>query len=110
MSGLIGTSSVKSSILGRPFDTASFWARFNGNTPALQESFNCSGLSRSSTGVYVLSFISPMPNANYSVVAVSSQSMTLLGTTNTTNVTIETRNASNSATNTDKISVVIFST
>lgn len=108
MSGLIGTSSSRSMILDGPLDTARFWARFNGNTPALQESFNCSGLSRSSSGIYVLTFIDPMPTANYSVVAVSSQSMTLLGTTNTTNVTIECRNASNSAINTDKISVVIF--
>ena len=108
MSGLVGTSSSRSTIVGRHLDTARFWARFNGNTPVLQESFNCSDLSRSQAGIYVLTFIDPMPTTNYCVIAFSSQSQTLCGTTNTTNVTIECRNASNSAVNTDKISVVIF--
>ena len=108
MSGLVGTSSSRSTIVGRHLDTARFWARFNGNTPVLQESFNCSGLSRSQAGIYVLTFIDPMPTTNYAVIAVSSQSQTLLGPTNTTDVTVETRNIGNSAVNTDKISVVIF--
>lgn len=108
MSGLVGFSSSRSMLLGRPLDTARFWVRFNGNTPAIQESFNCASLSRSSSGIFVLTFIDPMPTGNYCVLCVSSQSQTLLGTTNSTDVMIETRNASNSAVNTDKIAVAIF--
>ena len=108
MSGLVGTSTTRSMLCGKPLDTARFWVRFNGNTPVIQESFNCASLSRSSGGIFVLTFIDPMPTTNYCVLAVSSQSQTLLGTTNTANVTIECRNASNSATNTDKIAVAIF--
>ena len=108
MSGLVGFSSSRSMLLGRPLDTARFWVRFNGNTPVIQESFNCASLSRGYDGGYTLTFIDPMPTQNYAVIAVSSQSQTLLGTTNTTDVLVETRNASNSAVNTDKIAVAIF--
>ena len=108
MSGLVGFSYSRSMILGRPLDAARFWVRFNGNTPAIQESYNCASLSRSSGGIFVLTFIDPMPTGNYAVIAVSSQSQTLLGTTKSTDVTVETRNIGNSAVNTDKIAVAIF--
>ena len=103
MSGIVGRTSIKSGLIGRPIDSAKAWARINLNTPVMQESFGFKAFSRSSTGIFVLTFDSPMPNANYSVVISSSIHMEFVGTTNKADVTLELRNNSNSTANTDNI-------
>jgi len=108
MSGIVGTTSIKSGLIGRPIDTAKAWARINLNTPVMQDSFGFKAFSRSSTGIFVLTFDSPMVNTNYSVVVSSAVHMEFVGTTNKADVTLETRNNSNAAANTDKVTVVVF--
>tara|TARA_R100000234_G_C4950232_1_gene156986 strand:- start:386 stop:718 length:333 start_codon:yes stop_codon:yes gene_type:complete len=109
MSGLVGTTSSKSKVLGRPHDTAKAWARIQGNTPVVQESFNVKAFSNPSTGVYKLDFNAPMKNGNYCVVVSSAIHMEFIGTTNAGDVTVEIRNNSNNAVATDKITVLVFS-
>jgi len=109
MSGIVGTSSSKSKLINFTVDTAAAWARFNGNTPALLQSFNISTLDDlGGTGNWRLNFTNPMRTGNFCVVACSSQSMELVGTTASASVTIETRNGDNNASDTDKISVAVF--
>ena len=109
MSGLVGTSSTKSKILGRPHDTAKAWARINGNTPVLQESFNVKTYAEQSTGIHKIDFVNPMKTGNYCVVVSSASYWEFVGTTNAGDVTVEVRNNSNSATDTDKITILVFS-
>ena len=108
MSGLVGTSSSKSKIIGKSIDTAKAWCRFNGNVPSISEDFNITSLDDQGTGNYKLNFSDQPRTGNFCAVACSSQSMELLGTTASASVTIEIRNGSNSASDTDKVSVAIF--
>lgn len=58
------TTSATAAIRG----SAKAWVNFNGVTTAtIRASYNVSSVTRSSTGIYVINFTTPMPNANYCV-------------------------------------------
>ena len=49
------------------------WVNFNGTgTVAIRDSFNVSSITDNGTGDYTINFTTAMPNANYSVSALSS--------------------------------------
>ena len=69
MSGIIGTSHSRSKIVGRSKDTAKAWVKFDGTgTPAIDDSFNVSGLTDHETGQIGVNFITAMSSAEYVVV------------------------------------------
>jgi hypothetical protein len=69
MSGIIGTSHSKSGVIGRSKDTAKAWCDFNGTgTPAKNGSFNISSITTPTTGHFIVNFINPMKDSNYTVV------------------------------------------
>jgi hypothetical protein len=43
------------------------WAKYNGQTPAINGSGNITSVTRSSAGVYTFNFVTSMPDTNYSV-------------------------------------------
>ena len=47
--------------------TVAAWARFDGSNGAIQAGYNVSSISRTSTGVYAITFRNAMPNTNYLV-------------------------------------------
>ena len=68
MSGILGISSSKSKIIGRPRDTAKVWVRFSVTT--LNDSFNVSSITDlSGAGAYQVNFLTNLPNAVYAVVS-----------------------------------------
>ena len=52
-----------------PYYAARAWVTFNGSTtpPSILSSANVASVSRSSTGLFTITFTSNMPNANYAV-------------------------------------------
>ena len=61
MSGVVGTSSSKSKLVGKFVDTAKAWCNFNGTgTPAIRTSFNCSSITDVNTGRYEVNYTHPM--------------------------------------------------
>ncbi len=70
MSGILGTSSRKSGIIGRSQDTAKAWVNFNGTgTLAIRDSFNVSSVTDNGTGDYSTNFRTNMQNDKYVVVS-----------------------------------------
>ena len=68
MSGLIGTTNSRSKIIGRSFDTAIAWVKFNGvGTLSVINSYNISSVGDEAQGKYKVNFTGSAPNANYSV-------------------------------------------
>ena len=66
MSGIIGTSSSRSKVIGRSQDTAKAWVNFDGTgTIAIRDSFNVSSLTDNATGDYSVTFASNLPSTNY---------------------------------------------
>jgi hypothetical protein len=53
------------------------WAVFAGSTGTIASSYNVSGVSRTSTGIYVVSFTVPFANTNYGVMLAPEYSGTL---------------------------------
>ena len=57
-------------VQGYPFYPTRAWVRFNGiGTPTVLGSGNISSITKNGPGDYTLNFATPMPDANYSVVA-----------------------------------------
>lgn len=52
-----------------PVFAARAWANFNGTNGSINASGNISGISRTSTGKYTVTFTTAMPNTNYAVIA-----------------------------------------
>tara|TARA_R110000823_G_scaffold248695_1_gene372265 strand:+ start:276 stop:629 length:354 start_codon:yes stop_codon:yes gene_type:complete len=75
MSGIIGTSHSKSSVIGRTTDTAKAWVNFEGEgATSIRDSFNVSTVTDAAgSGAYTLNYITPMANTNYVVVCTCSQ-------------------------------------
>ena len=75
MSGIVGTSSAKSKVIGKSQDTAKAWVRFtNPATPAvLQESFNVSSIDNYTSDMWRVNFETPMATTGYTVAANDSQ-------------------------------------
>jgi hypothetical protein len=46
---------------------AKAWVKFNGSAVTITNSFNCSSITRSSTGNYTINFSTSMPNANFCI-------------------------------------------
>jgi len=46
---------------------ATAWVNFDGTDGSIRSSFNVSGVVRVSTGLYTITFTTPMDNANYAV-------------------------------------------
>ena len=66
MSGIIGTSKSKSGVVGISQDTAKVWVNLDGTgTIAIKSSFNVSSITDVTTGVYTVTFATPMANADY---------------------------------------------
>ena len=66
MSGIIGTSQSRSTIVGKSKDTAKAWVNFNGTgTVAIRSSFNVSSITDNGTGDYTVNFTTAMPDTNY---------------------------------------------
>jgi len=111
MSGIVGTSNARSKVVGRSLDTASAWCNIsNGGT--VNDSFNVSSVTDVPTGIFTLNFSSNMANVHYAVVANadaggSSRAVTyydqLVGS-----VILKVINWSETATDPDSLSVVIF--
>ena len=96
------------------------WANFNGvsGSVAIRASFNVSSVTRVSTGLYLVSLTNAMPDANYSSIA-SAQPNGYTGAnagTGTTNagsqtasqVSIEVRDYTNNAVDTNFVQFAIF--
>ena len=66
MSGIVGTSSSKSKVVGRSQDTAKAWVNMTADT-TVNDAFNVSSVSSSQTGDYTINFITPMRSTNYAV-------------------------------------------
>ena len=72
MSGIVGTSSSKSKIVGKSEDTAIAWCNFNGDSGAVfRNNFGFSSVTRSTAGRYNLTFIKAMGSDGAVVGAVS---------------------------------------
>jgi len=71
MSGIVGTSSSKSKVIGRSQDTAKAWVNFNAYSFGERDSFNVSSLVDGANEIHKINFSSAMANANYCHVAVT---------------------------------------
>jgi hypothetical protein len=60
-----------------PYYAARAWVTFNGSTtpPSILSSANVASVSRSSTGLFTITFTSNMPNANYAVAGMAFDSV-----------------------------------
>lgn len=55
---------------GNPqYYAARAWVNFNGSNGAIRAAVNVATVSRSSTGIYTVTFTTAMPDANYAVIA-----------------------------------------
>lgn len=54
---------------------AKAWVNFNGvSTTTINSSFNCSSVTRNSSGNYTMNFTTAMPNANYAMAGMATAS------------------------------------
>jgi len=68
MSGIIGTSSSRSKVIGRSKDTAKAWVNFDGTgTVAIRDSFNVSSITDNGAGDYYLNYTNNLANDDYAV-------------------------------------------
>jgi hypothetical protein len=90
------------------------WVYFNGTgTPTIKASGNVSSITKNGTGDYTINFTISMPDANYCAsdsMGNGTVSDTIGGTFgyNTSNISIHTRNGSNSDSDKPDVSVAIF--
>jgi hypothetical protein len=56
--------------------SAKAWVQFNGNGGTIRASYNVSSITVSSTGVFLVNFTNAFANADYSVVASSTEAQT----------------------------------
>ena len=68
MSGIIGTSGSKSSVIGRSLDTATAWADMSTSGNSINASFNVSSIDDLDIGRHDVNFITAMSNTNYATV------------------------------------------
>jgi len=59
------------------YNGASAWGTFNGASAILEGSLNVASLTRISDGAYTITFTTPMPNSDYSLVVASNNNSTL---------------------------------
>jgi hypothetical protein len=65
MSGIIGTSKVKTGVVGYTPETSHAWINFNGTgTVAIRTSFNVSSLTDNGTGDYTITFAVALNKTN----------------------------------------------
>lgn len=83
MAGTIVANTLNTDTVGGVFTTnnavtgiAKAWVNFTGSTAVINGSFNVSSVTRSSTGVYSISFTTAMPNTNYALVATNASNST----------------------------------
>ena len=70
MSGIVGTSSAKSKVIGRSPDTVLGWAHINGTgTIAVRDSYNFSAVTDGGTGTYDFYFGTTLVAHEYMVLA-----------------------------------------
>jgi hypothetical protein len=64
MSGIIGTSSSKSKVIGRSLDTAHAWCHggTTGGTPAITKGFNMDDITDNGVGDYTCAWRTNLPN------------------------------------------------
>lgn len=74
MAGKLVVNTINTDTSGAVFTTqnavtgiAKAWVNFNGTNASIRNSFNVSSVTRTTTGVYTVSFTTNMPNANYVV-------------------------------------------
>ena len=66
MSGIIGTSSSRSKVIGRSIDTVHSWCRFRTNSgTSIRRSYNISSLTDLGTGQTGITLIRPHRDADY---------------------------------------------
>jgi hypothetical protein len=81
------------------------FANYNGATATLNKGFNISSVTKNGTGDYTFNFTNALPDVNYAVGAISSQSATILSTQAVGSVRIATNNSS--GVGTDSIVTII---
>jgi hypothetical protein len=72
--GIVSTADASGILLCQSNGTttnARAWANFNGTSGTVTNAYNISSVTRNSTGSYTLAFTTAMPNANYSISALS---------------------------------------
>jgi len=86
------------------------WVNFDGTTSpgTISNSGNVTSVTRSSTGIYVVTFTNAMPDANYSAVASNGRSIQTTGTFTTTSLTTRSYNTNDVLSNNVNISVAVF--
>jgi len=68
MSGIVGTSSSKSKVVGRSKDAVHSWCRFRTNSgTSIRRSFNVSSLTDNGTGATTIHLIRPHKDADYAI-------------------------------------------
>ena len=67
MSGVIGTSSAKSKVIGRSIDTAKVWVSYDQVADNVNNDFNVSTVGDDDTGLYTINFLTPLANIHYAV-------------------------------------------
>jgi hypothetical protein len=89
--------------------SAKAWARYDGFTPALNESFNVSSLTDDATGDQTLTFVNSMSSTNFAFAGHSSQFHT--GNDNvasSSTINIFTANTSHVKTDTSRVGCTVF--
>jgi hypothetical protein len=71
MSGIIGTSSSKSKVVGSSKDTAKVWVRYDQTNNAIKDDYNVSTINDHIAGIFTINFSSPLANEYYAVVGTS---------------------------------------
>ena len=70
MSGIVGTSSAKSKVIGRSQDTAKAWVHMSSSSATVEQSYNCSSCTRNAEGVYTANFnTGAVLDASYAIAA-----------------------------------------
>ena len=95
-----------------PYYAARAWGNFKGTTPtSIRASANIASFVRTGTGDYTITFTTPMPDANYVVVGMSSGAggiVNIDGTPTTTSFNIAVDDGSPSGLDVGELYIVVF--
>ena len=67
MSGIMGTSSSRSGVVGSSKDTVKAWANIDGIDGSMRNSYGVSSMARTGTGRYTINFMTNMSNVRQRV-------------------------------------------
>ena len=90
--------------------TAKAWVNFTGSTAAINSSFNIASVSRTSAGLYVVTFTTAFSSANYVALVITKGTNLVANVTTQTAsaVTVQAFNLSGTATDPTSVMVLCF--